>query len=228
MSRADELRRENRALRDRFARLGSAVLRISLSLDPAAVLQGRSSAAHALTGAGKSVITMIDGEGRLRNFVASGLTPEQRRETVGRSDGAWPSGHLRELPAPIRPEDFPGYLRSPGLSDPARPKTPAASRRTTGAGLPAISSRATRRPAHEPVSRRGSSPPRMPARRSRPNPSSRHPHGRCPVARPGRREGPGCPEAGVPEVGLRAVGPHRPHCDASGSPVLTSTSSPGA
>ena len=69
------------------------------------------------------MITTIDEEGRLRDFVTSGLTPEPRREMVTWPGGAWLFEHLRDLPAPMRPENLPGYLHSPGLSNPTRSKT---------------------------------------------------------------------------------------------------------
>ena len=50
MADVNELRRENRALRDRFVRLSSAVLRINSSLDLAIVLQEVVDSARTLTG----------------------------------------------------------------------------------------------------------------------------------------------------------------------------------
>ena len=112
MSRVEELRRENRALRDRFARLSGAVLRISSSLDLDTVLQEAIDSARALTGSRKGIITTIDGRGRLADFLTSGFTPEVLREIV-----AWPEGprffeHLRLLAEPFRLADVPGYLAS--------------------------------------------------------------------------------------------------------------------
>ena len=112
MSQAEELRRENGALRDRFARLSGAVLRISSSLDLETVLQEAIDSARALTGSRKGIITTIDGGGRLADFLTSGFTPEVLDEIV-----AWPDGlrffeHLRDLAEPFRLADVPGYLTS--------------------------------------------------------------------------------------------------------------------
>ena len=112
MSQVEGLRRENRALRDRFARLSGAVLRISSSLDLDTVLQEAIDSARALTGSRRGIITTIDGGGRLADFLTSGFTPEVLREIV-----AWPAGprffeHLRLLAEPFRLADVPGYLTS--------------------------------------------------------------------------------------------------------------------
>ena len=112
MSGVEELRRENRALKGRFARLSGAVLRISSSLDLDTVLQEAIDSARALTGSSKGIITTIDGGGRLADFLTSGFTPEVLGEIV-----AWPDGqrffeHLRDLAEPFRLADVPGYLTS--------------------------------------------------------------------------------------------------------------------
>ena len=112
MSHIEELERKNRALRERFARLSGAVLRISSSLDLDTVLQEVIDSARALTRSRKGIITTIDGRGQLVDFLTSGFTPEALREMV-----AWPEGprffeHLRDLPEPFRQADVPGFLTS--------------------------------------------------------------------------------------------------------------------
>ena len=107
-----ELRRENRSLRDRFARLSSTVLRINSSLDLDSVLQEVVDSARALTESGHSVITTIDGRGQLVDFLTSGLSAEEVRALV-----AWPGGprlfeHLRSIEQPFQLTDLPGYLES--------------------------------------------------------------------------------------------------------------------
>ncbi len=110
MSQVEELRRENRALRERFARLSRAVLRISSSLDLDTVLQEAIDSARALTGSRKGIITTIDGRGQLADFLTSGFTPEVLGDLM-----AWPEGprffeHLRDLSEPFRLTDVPAYL----------------------------------------------------------------------------------------------------------------------
>jgi len=110
-----ELRRRNRELRDRFVRLSSAVLRINSSLDLANVLQEVVDSARALTAARLGVITTVDKEGQLRDFLTSGFALDKQRTMT-----AWPDGlrlfeHLRDHLEPFRLADFPGHLRSRGF-----------------------------------------------------------------------------------------------------------------
>ncbi len=110
-----ELRRENRSLRDRFARLSGTVLRINSSLDLDTVLKEVVDSARALTGAGQGVITTVDAGGGVADFVTSGLSDEQVRALV-----AWPDGprlfeHLRDLAEPFQLADLPGYFESLGF-----------------------------------------------------------------------------------------------------------------
>ena len=101
---------------DRASRLSAAILRISLSLDLATVLEEAVESARALTDARHGVITTIDERRRVRDFVTSGLPPEERRTMVEWPDGLRLFEHLRDLPAPLRVADLPEYLRSLGLS----------------------------------------------------------------------------------------------------------------
>jgi DNA-binding response OmpR family regulator/signal transduction histidine kinase len=116
-----ELRRENRSLRDRFARLTGTVLRINSSLDLDTVLQEAADSARALTGAGKSVITTVDADGRPVDFLTSGLSGGEVEALR-----AWPDGprlfeHLRDIGRPFQLADLPGYLESLGFPPGPRP-----------------------------------------------------------------------------------------------------------
>ena len=103
---------------DRTSRLSAAILRISASLELTTVLEEVVESARALTGARSGVITTIDRRGAIEDFVTSGLPPEQRRQMVEWPDGSRLFTHLRDLPAPLRVVDLPGYLRSLGLAPP--------------------------------------------------------------------------------------------------------------
>ena len=111
-----ELRRENEALRDRISRLSAAVLRISASLDLDTVLREVVDSARALTGARYGLITTLDQSGQVRDFVTSGLTPEEHRRLESWSDGPRLFEHLRDLPTPLRLGDARGFVRSLGFS----------------------------------------------------------------------------------------------------------------
>ncbi len=123
MKGAAELRRENEALRDRISRLSAAILRISASLELTTVLQEVVDSARVLTDARYGVITTVDDAGQARDFVSSGLTPEEHEQLV-----RWPEGprlfeHFRDLPAPLRLRDVPAFIRSLGFSSDRIPTT---------------------------------------------------------------------------------------------------------
>ena len=117
MNGPDELRRENAALRERISTLSAAILRISASLDLDTVLREVVDSARALTGARYGMIATVDERGAILEFIAPGLTPEERRHI-----GQWPHGypffeHLRDLPGALRLADLPAYARSLGYSE---------------------------------------------------------------------------------------------------------------
>ena len=117
MDGRDALKRENAALRARIATLGAAILKVGSSLDLDTVLREIVDGARALTGARYGMIATVDGTGAIEEFIAPGLTPEERRHMA-----EWPPGypffeHLRDLPGPLRVADLPTYLRSLGFAD---------------------------------------------------------------------------------------------------------------
>ena len=117
MNGPDELRQENAALRERISTLSAAILRISASLDLDTVLREVVDSARALTGARYGMIATVDERGSILEFIAPGLTPEERRHI-----GQWPHGypffeHLRDLPGALRLADVPAYARSLGYSE---------------------------------------------------------------------------------------------------------------
>ena len=116
MTRIEELRRRNEALRDRTSRLTAAILRVNATLDIDAVVQEIVESARELTGARYGVITTIGDRGQIQDFVCSGLSPEELRRML-----KWPEGprfheHHRILARPLRVADLPGYLQSLGFA----------------------------------------------------------------------------------------------------------------
>ena len=115
---SDDLRQENAALRERSARLNAAIVRISASLDLETVLREVVDSARALTGARYGMIATVDETGAIEEFIAPGLSDDERRHM-----GRWPHGqafyeHLRDLPGPLRVADLSDYLRSLGYAEP--------------------------------------------------------------------------------------------------------------
>ena len=69
-----------------------------------------------VTGARYGMIATVDDAGDIEEFIASGLSDDERRRVA-----EWPHGyaffeHLRDLPGALRLADLPGYIRSLGYS----------------------------------------------------------------------------------------------------------------
>ena len=117
MKNAGDLARENEALRDRLSRLSEASLRINESLDFEAVLQGVLDSARSLTGSRYGVITLLDGGGRIQDFLYSGLTPGESRQFAELPNGMLFFEQLSGIGGPLRLRDFHAYARELGLPE---------------------------------------------------------------------------------------------------------------
>ena len=117
MKSRDELAREVEVLGERIATLSAAVLRLGSSLDLATVLQEAADSARTLTNARYSLIVTVDETGEAREFVTSGLDPDEHRELAEWPDGPKLFAHLRDLPGPFRLDDLSEYIRALGFSD---------------------------------------------------------------------------------------------------------------
>ena len=117
MREGDLLRAENETLRSRISRLTEAILRISEDLDLDTVLQEVVDEARSLVGARYGAILIFDDSGRVRDFITSGVAPEEREEI-----GSWPSGrgmlgYLNEVDGPVRLRDISGHPQSVGVPE---------------------------------------------------------------------------------------------------------------
>ena len=117
MEQADDQAREIAELRDRLSRLSQASLRINESLDFDTVLQGVLDSACSLTGARYGVITLLDGSGKVQDFLYSGLTPEESRRFAEFPDGMLFFEYLSSISEPLRLRDFHSYVRELGLPE---------------------------------------------------------------------------------------------------------------
>ena len=126
MRNADELERENQALRDRLSRLSQASLRINESLDLDTVLQGVLDSACSLTGARYGVIALVGASGRIEDSVTSGLTPQEHQGFMDFPEGMPFFEYLNGISEPLRLRDFHRYTRSLGLPE-FRPPFPVSS-----------------------------------------------------------------------------------------------------
>ena len=110
-------RSETDALRERLTRLSEASIRINETLDFDSVLQVVVDSARDLTEARYGGITVLNDEGRFEEFVASGLTPEERRLLVELPESVQLFRHLNEISGPLRVDDLSGYMRSFGMEE---------------------------------------------------------------------------------------------------------------
>ena len=119
MTNAEELLRENEALRERLSRLSEASLRINESLDLQAVLQEVLDSARALTGARHGLITTLGESGRTEDLLTSGLSPQKEEEILATPEGARLFEYFSAIQDSLRLSDLSGYVRA--LRTPARP-----------------------------------------------------------------------------------------------------------
>ena len=75
---ADDLSKENEALRERLSGLGEASLRITEDLDLDTVLQGVVDGARSLTGASRGCLIIVDESGELEAFLLLSLFDASR------------------------------------------------------------------------------------------------------------------------------------------------------
>ena len=106
---------EIRLLRNRLARLMEASLRINESLDFDTVLQHVLDSARALIEARYGVIILFDEGGGVRDFLASGMTPEEAQDLWSLPDGLTFFDYLRTVDKPLRLRDFNSHMESMGL-----------------------------------------------------------------------------------------------------------------
>ena len=127
MDHADEVMRENEALRERLSRLSEASLRINEDLDLDTVLREVVDGARSLTGARMGSITVLDDSGQLQDFITAGLTPEEHQRFVDLPGGPEFFAYLSNLPEPLRLADFSAHTRSLGLPEIGPPLGPVGS-----------------------------------------------------------------------------------------------------
>ena len=117
MPKNEHLQQEIETLRDRLSKLSEASLRINESLDFETVFQGVLDSACSLTGARYGVITLLDDSGQVRDFVTSGLTPQEHRLFAQLPDGMRFFEYLNGIPEPLRLRDFHDHTRALGLPE---------------------------------------------------------------------------------------------------------------
>ena len=102
----EALRLENEALRAQLARLTEVNRRATESLELGTVLQEVADGARLITDAQYAVVAYFDGSGRPREFVASGIGPEECKTFSGSSELLNFLDYLNEMHEPLRIPDF--------------------------------------------------------------------------------------------------------------------------
>ena len=118
MQRADDPTGEADAVpRERLSRLSEASLRINESLDFATVLQGVLDSGRALTTARYGVMTLLDDEGGVQDFLSSGLTAAEAGQLRRIPDGPRIFEALTGISEPMRLPDLAAHVRALGFGD---------------------------------------------------------------------------------------------------------------
>ena len=117
MEQQDRRDREMESLRERLSRLSAASLRINESLDFDQVLQGALDSARSLTAARYGVMTLLDDEGRVQDFLSSGTTAEEAEQLWLTPDGLRIFQALTDISEPMRVPDLAAHVRGLGFRD---------------------------------------------------------------------------------------------------------------
>ena len=117
MDQPDRRDLEIRALHERLSRLSQASLRINESLEFDQVLQGVLDSARSLTGARFGVMTLLDDQGGVQDFLSSGLTDEESGRLWGTPEGLRLFQALTNVTEPVRIPDLVKHVHALGFTE---------------------------------------------------------------------------------------------------------------
>ena len=117
MKRDDSEMREVDRLRSRLAMMSEVSRRITQSWDLNTVLQEVVDGARSLTDARYGAVGVLDDSGRIREFITSGITHEQRRLLGEPPRGLGVLGYLNEVQEPVRLADLTQHSHSVGFPE---------------------------------------------------------------------------------------------------------------
>ncbi len=115
--RSDQPDRDFEALQERLSRLSEASLRINESLDFDTVLQGVLDSARSLTEARYGVMTLLDDEGGVQDFLSSGLTAEEAEQLWLTPDRWQIFEALTNISEPMRVPDLVEHVHALGFTE---------------------------------------------------------------------------------------------------------------
>ena len=114
---SDQPDRDFEALRERLSRMSAASRRINESLDFDTVLQGVLDSARSLTSARYGVMTLLDDDGLVGDFLASGMTSEEAERLWLTPDRYQLFQALTHVSEPLRIPDLAEHVRALGFTD---------------------------------------------------------------------------------------------------------------
>ena len=117
LKRGDSEALEVERLRARVAKMSEVSRRITESWDLDTVLQEVVDGARSLTDARYGAVGVFDDSGRVREFITSGITPEERRLLGSLPKGLGLLGYLNEIQEPLRLADLARHSRSVGFPE---------------------------------------------------------------------------------------------------------------
>ena len=117
MTEADQRDRELEALRERLTRLSEASVRINESLEFDTVLQGVLDSARHLTAARYGMMALLDDDGRVEDFLASGITAEEAEQLGLTPDPYELLESLTGISEPLRVPDLVAHVHSLGFTE---------------------------------------------------------------------------------------------------------------
>ncbi len=115
MKRNDAEVREIDRLRARVAMMSEVSRRITNSWDLDTVLREVVDGARSLTDARYGAVGMFDDSGRVRDFITSGITSDEPRQSGSSHEEPGPLRYLNEIQEPLRLPDFARYPQSSGF-----------------------------------------------------------------------------------------------------------------
>ena len=115
MKNVDDLNAEICNLQERLSRFAETGVRINESLEFDAVLQSVLDSARSLTSARYGVMTLLDDEGRVQDFLASGMTAEEAEQLWSIPDSWQLFEFLTNIAEPLRLPDLAEHVRALGF-----------------------------------------------------------------------------------------------------------------
>ena len=116
MERPEQQRLDFEALQERLTRLSAASLRINESLEFDQVLQGVLDSARSLTAAHYGVMTLLDDEGQVQDFLSSGTTAVESELLWLTPEGLRLFEALTNISEPMRVPDLVEYVHALGFT----------------------------------------------------------------------------------------------------------------